>query len=362
MRLSICHVITTINLGGAERQLLELASSQKRNGSRVEVIFLKDQPALKQAFTDNGVIVNHDFSKLNFIGQLISFRKKMRSTTQVVHAHLPRAELLCALTLRKKRFVVTRHNSEQFFPNGSKYVSRILSRLVLTRAFHSVFISKAVEIYARENRELPKQACTSVIYYGIRDNFVNQVHKKNNKDTSLRIATIARLVPQKNIPLLLDTVKTISQFGISFHLTIVGIGTLSEELQAISLKLGLQDRITWLGQIDKVETVYAEMDIFVLTSNYEGFGLVLLEAMSFGVPVVARRISAIPEVLGDSHPGLVDTGSGQDFARTIMDIGQNRKFRDGCLKIQSEQLSKFSIETSEMSHYKLYVRLQQNER
>jgi glycosyltransferase involved in cell wall biosynthesis len=360
MRLSICHVITTINLGGAERQLLELASSQKRNGSRVEVIFLKDQPALRHAFVDNGIIVNDYFSKLNFIRQLISFRKKMRSTTQVVHAHLPRAELLCALTLRKRSFLVTRHNSEPFFPNGSKYLSRILSKFVLTRAFHTIFISKAVEIYTQESGELPKQASASVIYYGLRNNSVKQVHRIKNKDLILRIATIARLVPQKNIPLLLDAAKIISQTGINFHLTIVGIGILSEELQAIALKLGLKDKITWLGQIDNVEKVYADMDIFVLTSNYEGFGLVLLEAMSFGVPIVARRISAIPEVLGDSHPGLVETGFGQDFAKTIMNLSQNHDLRERYLKIQSERLSKFSIEDSEINHYNIYVRLQQN--
>jgi glycosyltransferase involved in cell wall biosynthesis len=95
----------------------------------------------------------------------------------------------------------------------------------------------------------------------------------------------------------------------------------------------------------------------VFTSDYEGFGLVLLEAMSQGIPVIARRISAIPEVLGDSHPGLVDSGNSLDFARKICDVSDNCVKLNNYLEYQALQLKNFSIKRTQKAHELLYSRL-----
>ena len=68
---------------------------------------------------------------------------------------------------------------------------------------------------------------------------------------------------------------------------------------------------------------YRSLDIFVLPSDYEGFGLVVLESMSQGIPVIARRISAIPEVMGENHPGLVDSSNPLEMAKKIEEFTNN---------------------------------------
>ena len=131
MNYSILHVITTIDLGGAEKQLFTLATCQKEKGFDVEVVFLKDKPTLMQNFLKVGVKVDLGFAGLGFFRQVLKLKQRKSQENLVVHAHLPRAELLCALSLKQESFIVTRHNSEAFFPNGSAKLSQLLSRFTV---------------------------------------------------------------------------------------------------------------------------------------------------------------------------------------------------------------------------------------
>jgi glycosyltransferase involved in cell wall biosynthesis len=99
------------------------------------------------------------------------------------------------------------------------------------------------------------------------------------------------------------------------------------------------------------------LDIFVLPSNYEGFGLVLLEAMSQGIPVIARRISAIPEVIGEEHPGLVDSISPVDLALKIRILTSDQDALRSCLNYQAQRLLEFPIEKSQREHERIYTSL-----
>jgi glycosyltransferase involved in cell wall biosynthesis len=85
------------------------------------------------------------------------------------------------------------------------------------------------------------------------------------------------------------------------ELVIVGVGPLEAELKKMTLGLGIENRVRWLGKRSDVPAVMKSFDVFALTSIYEGFGLVLLEAMAAGIPVVASRVSAIPEVLDNGN-------------------------------------------------------------
>jgi len=358
MSLHVIHVITTIDLGGAEKQLLTLATCQKRNGLVVEIVFLKDEPKLLEQFLESGILVDTEFSKLSFFGQIRRLRAKRNFDGVVFHSHLPRAELLCALSLKKRAFIVSRHNTEHFFTAGPKLFSKLLSRFVLRRAFALISISRAVYAFLRETSELGPQTRNEIIPYGI-DTSPNRPFEKGVLSSDhIKLGTVSRLVRQKNIPLLLHSMqKLIADRSCEWCLQIVGVGPLLEELKSFASKLGIQGSIVWLGQTPKIEAFYRTLDIFVLTSDYEGFGLVLLEAMDAGVPVIARNISAIPEVLGADHPGLINSDDPSEFAERISKLVMSQELRLDFLRYQSKQLSRFSIERVEIAHSALYQEL-----
>ena len=358
MNRSILHVITTIDLGGAEKQLLILAACQSEAGFNVEVIFLKDKPTLLEDFLELGVKVDLDFAQLGFLKQYLKLKRRESQENCVVHAHLPRAELLCALALKPKSFIVTRHNSEAFFPKGPAKLSKLLSRFVLKRSFASISISNAVTNYLKISGEMSGKQNNHVIYYGITETSVSPRRNLGVVSGPIQVGTVSRLVPQKNIPLLLGALKELnSQESPKFNLTIVGSGPLKIELQSLSADLGIEEFLTWKGQLQEVLPFYRSLDVFVLPSDYEGFGLVLLEAMSQGIPVVARRISAIPEVMGEKHPGLVDSISPFDLALKIQTLTFDQDALRNCLQYQAQRLKEFPIEKSQREHELLYSSL-----
>jgi len=358
MKYKILHVITTIGLGGAEKQLLTLATCQREQGYEVEVIFLKDKPLLLQKFLEVGIRVDLSFVNFGFFRQIRNLKARESTKNLVIHAHLPRAELLCALSLEPKTFIVTRHNSEAFFPKGPARLSKVLSRFVLNRSFASISISKAVANYLKTSGEMGDTQNNHVIYYGIKDTSVSPRSDLRVVSGPIQVGTVSRLVPQKNLPLLLGALKELSsQESLVFNLTIVGSGPLKTELHSLSADLGIEKLVTWKGQLQDVLSFYRSLNVFVLPSDYEGFGLVLLEAMSQGIPVIARRISAIPEVMGEEHPGLVDSVSPVDLALKIRTVTSDQDALRSCLNYQARRLLEFPIEKSQREHERLYSRL-----
>lgn len=358
MNYSILHVITTIDLGGAEKQLLTLATCQREKGFDVEVVFLKDKPTLLQDFLKVGVKVDSSFAGLGFLRQVLKLKQIQIQENMVVHAHLPRAELLCALSLKQKSFIVTRHNSEAFFPNGSARLSQLLSRFVLKKAFASISISKAVTDYLKKSGEMSNLESNHIIYYGLKSTSVSQKKKSGVQSRPTQLGTVSRLVPQKNLPLLLSALKELNSVNSSsFELAVMGTGPLEKELRSMAVRLGVEKSVSWKGQSKDILDFYRSLDIFVLPSDYEGFGLVLLEAMSQGIPVVARRLSAIPEVMGELNPGLVNSDKPIDLANKIKEILDNKEIFEQCLKYQGMRLLEFSIDRTQLAHERLYASL-----
>jgi glycosyltransferase involved in cell wall biosynthesis len=124
------------------------------------------------------------------------------------------------------------------------------------------------------------------------------------------------------------------------QLSIMGAGPLKSQLKLQSEELGISEVVYFLGRSAEVYEFLAGLDVFLLTSKYEGFGLVLLEAMDAKVPILAARNSAIPEVLGVDFPGLCETGNVEDFSNKIL-LLQDQNFRRQILTIQEERLSMF---------------------
>jgi glycosyltransferase involved in cell wall biosynthesis len=123
---------------------------------------------------------------------------------------------------------------------------------------------------------------------------------------SLRIVTVCRLKPWKGIE---DCLAAAAQLPADFHWRIIGSGDedYEKELKQTAASLGLEGKVEFLGAIppDAVRAEYAESDLFVLGSRYEPFGIVLIEAMSMGLPIVATTAGGIPDVLEHEKTGLL---------------------------------------------------------
>jgi len=166
--MKLLHVITTIDIGGAEKQLLELCRAQVKVGHEVQVIYLKDSPRLKDEFVDSNVAVLEELDGKSVLRQPWIFRKIIqKQNLDIVHYHLPRAELIGAIASRRGKYVITRHNTERFIPSGPKWISKCLSLLITTRAGAVVAISNSVGSFLRASKEISPKVEFEVIPYGL---------------------------------------------------------------------------------------------------------------------------------------------------------------------------------------------------
>lgn len=344
----VTHVITTIERGGAEKQLLTLASEQVQSGLKVEVIFLKGKSELKKEFEESGVEVNKLLAGKNFLKQISLLAKHLRKNPSPVHAHLPKSELLVAIVVANKYFIFTRHNSEPFWPGGPRIISNLLSRFVCKRASQGIAISNAVRSYLIKRGEIPTGYTIDVVYYGFQKNSsTNSVglnlitNLMGGQNSNYKIGTIGRLVPQKDYPTLLSAFSNVLISVPNLELYAVGEGYLQKDLIESSKSLGILDKVHWVGKTEYIKEFLSKIDLFILPSKYEGFGLVLLEAMVAKKPIIAANNSAIPEVLGKTYEGLFSTGDINALTQQIKKVISDISFSERLVQSYSSQLDLF---------------------
>ena len=343
----IIHLITTIEFGGAEKQLLILARNQIKQGLNVEVFYLKGKPELKTKFEDVGVKVNSLLIDRPFIFQVTKFRKFIRKNKIPVHTHLPQAELVAALACKKKYFIISRHNFEPFWPNKPKLVSVLLSRFVTSRASGAIAISSAIRNYLLKTKEISKDFRVSVIHYGFEyevDDLPNQRRLTNeilNSTKSFKLGTIGRLVPGKNYPTMLKAVSMIVDIFPAVKFFIVGGGSSEHALIKMCKDLKIEDNVIWLGRTEHIREFLSKIDLFIFASKGEGFGLVLLEAMLANKPILAANNSAIPEVLGSNYKGFFSTDDYKLLSDKIIELITDQAKSDSLVSEYKDQIKLF---------------------
>ena len=352
----VTHLITTIERGGAEKQLLTLASEQVQSGLNVFVLYLTGKPDLRNEFEVAGVEVNNLLVGKSFLKQIFLLSKYLRKNPSPVHAHLPKSELLAAIVVTKKYLVFSRHNSEAFWPGGPRNISNLLSKFVCKRASQGIAISNAVRSYLIKRGEIPNSYTIDVVYYGFQKNSSTNAaglglitNIMNGQSSNYKIGTIGRLVPQKDYPTLLNAFSNVLKSLPNTDLYVVGEGCLQRDLIDLSDSLGINDNIHWLGKTEYIKEFLSKIDLFILPSKYEGFGLVLLEAMVAKKPIIAANNSAIPEVLGKTYEGLFSTGDKEALAQQIKAAVSDNSFSERLVQSYITQLILF--DPSDMNKY-----------
>jgi glycosyltransferase involved in cell wall biosynthesis len=175
---------------------------------------------------------------------------------------------------------------------------------------------------------------------------------------------VGRLTPEKGIPMFLEVFEKLSMQNPQLHLLLVGrIDEVREKLDARSLSLLKEHpRIHWAGQVPFPAAYYAAMDIFVMPSRREGFGMCNIEAAAMGLPVVATRVTGCVDSVQDGRTGLLfEKDNPEGLTRCLL-----RLIEDPLLRKQLGQegarwvREHFSSERLVQEHLQFYERLLAN--
>ena len=176
------------------------------------------------------------------------------------------------------------------------------------------------------------------------NNAVN-VREKYDLGTTPYIFFSGSLSPRKNIQRTLKAVAAIKdQIPHKFVVT-GGKSWNDSDIPSLVKDLGLKDRMVKLGFVpdEDMPHLFAQADIYIHPSLYEGFGMTVLEAFSAGCPVITSGVSSLPEVAGDAAI-LVDPLDETEISQAVLRITSKRKFREQLIQKGYEQLEKFSWE------------------
>lgn len=315
-RIRVLHVISGLEKGGAEKHLLFLLDRLDKNRFSPEVAYLKGKPEFVPLFEKKGIPVHAMDQRSNrgFRGFWNLIRLMRRSRCHIVHTHLFLGDLfgiLAAFFCRVPVIISTKHNDDRFWL-FAKF--RFLVKLTSKMCAGFIAISGHVKKYFVDSGLLPASRIRT-IYYGFpsggrsgrvfRKGRVPLGKKFHLRNTDRIIGAVGRLTEQKGFSFLIRAMKSVSLKFPCAKLFIFGRGEQEQELRSLVRKLGLEKHVFFAGFRPDVERVMPFFEIFVMPSLWEGFGMVLLEAMNAGKPVVASSVSAIPEIVEDRKTGLL---------------------------------------------------------
>jgi glycosyltransferase involved in cell wall biosynthesis len=376
-KIKILHIITSIDNGGAENHVVDLILDQVKIYDIYLIYFKGNDYHANQLKKNNVIVFKINFLKINFFIFFINFIKVLKIfkkiNPQIVHCHLWISEiygmLLKFFSNNYFSLIITKHldslileaslGQKRFF--SGFYIEKIIIRY----ADHLIFISESVRNYFISKFYINKKKY-SIVKYGINSKKFTKLNcnKFYNLKKSLAITKntyvigcVARHVEQKNLNFLLKAFAkfTNDNSNIETKLIMIGKGNLTSDLKNLAINLGINNKIVWVSHTNNVNLYFKLFNVYCICSKYEGFGLVLLEALAFGLPIVATKSGSFPEIVINNRNGyLVDQNNIDNFSHRIKDSLRLIKTNNFKKKQQNYLNNNFSLKKVFLNTDKIY--------
>ncbi|MGG2954222.1 glycosyltransferase [Geobacillus stearothermophilus] len=317
MNKHIAIFLPSLHGGGAERVMLNLAHGLYEEGYRVDIILSKAEGSyLKQLSKDINLLDLNCKRVLHSLVPLMKYLKNNRPPillSALGHANLV---ALWAVELAKTstKVIVTEHSTLSISIKNSKNLKSkfipFLMKKFYRKALSIVTVSKGVAEDLIKNLNIPKEK-VKVIYnpivteklIALSYEDVEHPWMKNNERPIILAA--GRLTAAKDYPTMIKSFRKIRN-KINAKLIILGEGEQRKKIEELAENLGIRCDIDIVGFVENPYAYMRKADIFLLTSKWEGFGNVLVEAMACGTPVVATDCPNGPrEILEDGKYGVL---------------------------------------------------------
>jgi glycosyltransferase involved in cell wall biosynthesis len=358
--MRVLHLIRSLKKAGAEKICVDICTElSKREDVQVLLVSMSSENAFEK-LTKNipfKIINSKVFPSITGKSNIETKEYEVildDFKPDIVHSHLFWSELLAKQCLRDNITYVSHcHDNMREFDNFK--LDSVLSKMKLTALYekrwilkrmkkcknHFLTISKDTTDYF--NNVLPREMRN--IYFlpnaiNVKTYSKPENYKKKNK--TLKLINVGRFAKYKNQQFLIDVAKELDNRNVKFKMYLAGEGT---ELNNVKLKaknLKTQS-VVFLGNIDNVQNYFWESDIYLHSATYEPFGLVLIEAMAAGLPVLTTNGKGNVDVMENDKNGYILPQNVHEFCNKINELSKSKAIYSRVSKYCIEYSKKFDI-------------------
>ncbi len=305
--------------GGGEKWHFNMARALAANGHRCRLITNNESELGDRADQAGLEIDRLGISRMSFLNPctiLAMYRLLKKSNSPNIIANLPSDIKLCIMAAKAagaKKIIYRRGMPRDLKPT-------LLNKFIFSRV--DIFIANSEEIKRTITRYFPElEKKTTIIFNGVHP--LEQVNKTENKIFTL--GNLGRLVDQKGQQHLIRIAKILKERNFNFKLLIGGSGPRRQKLQQLIKQNDLESCVNLIGLVPS-EKFFPGIDLFLLTSHFEGTANALIEALQYQVPAIAFDISSNSEVIGNGVAGyLIPPFDEAEFADRIIRLAGDRE-------------------------------------
>jgi len=313
-KIRVMHIVPALTPGGAERMVVHIARGLDRKRFEVAVVSL-----WRRVGSDLERLLDDSDVKVVYLGKGWGFDYRMYARLHrvlgdyqpdIVHTHLDVLRYACTCWMwfkRTSRWLHTVNNMAEceVGPRARWLQQRAFASGVVPVAVSGEVAASVWRLYGIERCQVIWNCVPTDLYGSPRAPRAEWRAREGFADDELLIVCVARLHTQKNHALLLEAFAQGAARHPGAHLVIVGEGPLRGELEERVQRLGVVGQVHFLGVRADIPEVLAAMDVFALSSDYEGSPLSVVEAMAAGLPVVSTRAGGVSELVEDGREGLL---------------------------------------------------------
>lgn len=309
--MKVLYVITRSDvMGGASIHLLDLAEGMMKHGHQVKVLIggngLVIEKANEKLIPIKSIChLYRRISPMNDILATFQIRKEIKKfSPDIIHIHSSKAGFLGRIAaIALKTPVIFTVHGWSFTEGVSKFSSFIYKKLetLVAPLSNKIITVSDFDKKIAEKYNITTQGRVVTIHNGVHHPISN-VEKKSNLD-SVSLIMVARFDKQKNQRELLNALFKIKD--LPFKITFIGDGPTLHENIEYAHKLGLNEKVEFVGATNNVDSFLKQADVFLLISNWEGFPLTTIEAMSHKLPVIVSNVGGASEAIDKSNNGFV---------------------------------------------------------
>ena len=359
--VKILHIIPSLQKGGAERLVLDIVTElQKRQDVQVELVTFSDENAYQTDYPTIQPTVIPSWVKTSIFKPWTYHIQELQSfvdsyAPDVIHTHLFEAEFVsrCLHYPKATWFSHCHDNMKQFrsFDSNTLCNKELMTNLYEKRRLLAhykrnggttfIAISADTQAYFKQNgRGYPVELLPNAIQY---DRFAI-VQSKREPSAMLRLINIGSFQLKKNQKFAVAVANELKNRGIDFNITFLGDGAERKQVEQLVVENGLQSNCIFTGNVNDVPQYLQQSDIYIHTATYEPFGLVLIEAMAAGLPVVCLDAKGNRDIMEQGKNGyILEDQDSSLFADAILKIWNDKELYGQMSEYAQEYAKKYDI-------------------